>query len=190
MEASGTDGSAVWDDFVDMAKTIKRKSDTDGGQLYYIVIGLDGCSNIHSQCAKYAKDNVNVTYMLPQNDSIGGYSPAIGWWFQKFNIEGNQFVLCVDPDMDNEEMFPRRLTNGNLAMSSTFYFLDASPNSTGRPNVEIRTKGREGINRNLVSFYSNGMTGEGKPEHAIDGKEFPLLKQNLFVMILEFLINY
>jgi len=84
--------------------------------------------------------------------------------------------------MDNEEMFPRRLNNGNLAMSSTMYFLDASPNSTGRPNIEIRTKGREGVNHNLVSFYRNGMTGEGTPEHAVDGKEFQLLKQNMLVI--------
>lgn len=183
MEASGTDGSSTWDDLVDMSKTLKKKSDSDGGQLFYIVTGMDGASNAHAQAMAHGAQNIYLSYSLPQsNDKVGGTDVTIGWWFQKFNIEGNQFILVIDPDMDNEEMFPRRLSNGNLAMSSTMYFLDASPNASGRPNIEIRTKGREGVNRNLVYYYKNGMTGDGKPEDAIDGKEFQMLKQNMLVI--------
>ena len=91
-------------------------------------------------------------------------------------------VFVEDPMMNDEERFPRKLTNGDLAMGSTYYFIDASQNSQGRPNIEIRSKGREGVNRNMVYFYLNGMNGVGKPENAVDGKEFQMLKQNMLVI--------
>lgn len=183
LDASGTDGCAVWDDFVDMVKAAKRRSNSDGNTLFYCVTGLDGISNVNRQSHLYAKDNFNMTYMVPQNETIGGNSPAIGWWFQRINVEGCQVQFIVDPMMDDIERFPRRLnSNGQLAMSNTYYFLDATPDNTGKPNIEIRTKGREGVNRNMVYFYENGMTGEGKPENAKDGKEFQMLKQNMLVI--------
>ena len=181
-EASGTDGSAVWDDFVDLVKQLKRRSNHEDGMLFYAVTGLDGLSNINRQAHLYAKDNFHMTYMVPQEDKIGGASPPIGWNFQVINVEGCQIHFIVDPDMDDEAKFPRRLSNGSLAMSNTYYILDSSPDITGRPNIEIRTKGREGVNRNLVYWYTNGMTGEGKPESAVDGKEFQMLKQNMLVI--------
>ena len=182
METSGTNGKAVWDDFVDQVKALKRRSNSDGGQLYYCVTGLDGMSTVNSQAHLYAKDNFNMTFNVNQTDAIGGAGPPIGWWFQRINVEGCQVHFIVDPMMDDEERFPRRLSDGTLAMSNTFYFIDASPDNTGKPNVEIRTKGRDGVNRNMIYFYENGMTGDGEPKSAVDGKEFQMLKQNMFVI--------
>jgi hypothetical protein len=181
-ETSGTSGEAVWDDFVDMVKAMKKRSDADSGHLFYCITGADGKSNVNKQAHLYAKDNFHMTYNVPQNNEIGGASPNIGWNFETINVEGCQIVFVEDPMMNDEERFPRKMTNGDLAMGSTYYFIDASQNNQGRPNIEIRTKGREGVNRNMVYFYQNGMTGEGKPENAVDGKEFQMLKQNMLVI--------
>ena len=45
----------------------------------------------------------------------------------------------------------------------------------------MRTRGREGVNRNMVWYYKNGMTGDGKAESSVDGKEFQMLKENMLV---------
>jgi hypothetical protein len=102
--------------------------------------------------------------------------------FQILNIHGQQCVFVENPMMDDAEKFPRRLSNGRLAMSNTYYLVDASRNEAGRPNVEIRTRGRQGINRNMVYFYLNGMTGDGKAQTSVDAKEFQMLKENMFVI--------
>ncbi len=182
IEASGTDGLAVWDDFSDLIREVKKHANDTGGRLFYFITGADGIENIHNQAALYAKNNFNLTQNVVQTSAIGGASPAVGFNFQILNIHGQQCVFVENPMMDDAEKFPRRLSNGRLAMSNTYYMLDASRNETGRPNIEIRTRGRQGVNRNMVYFYLNGMTGDGKPMTAVDAKEFQMLKENMLVM--------
>jgi len=81
--------------------------------------------------------------------------------------------------MDDDMKFPARLSNGNLKMSSTYYFMDLEPDNVGKSNVEIRVRGRSGVNRNMVYLWENGMTGEGTPQNPIDAKTFHMLKENL-----------
>ena len=57
--------------------------------------------------------------------------------------------------------------------------MDLDPDASGRRNVEIRTRGRAGVNRNMVYLWENGMTGEGAPQNPIDAKAFHMLKENL-----------
>ncbi len=98
------------------------------------------------------------------------------------NVGANQIVFVHNPIFDDEEKYPRKLSNGKMVQACTYYFMDMSSDETGKPNVEIRTRGREGVNRNMVYHYFNGMTGEGKPMGSIDGKEFQILKENMMVV--------
>ena len=182
-ECSGTDGNAVWDDFGDVGAALKKKSNNDGGALYYVVTGIDGMQNAQKEMGKYAQTYQNMTFNINNTNSqqIGGDDVTVGVNFNRMNINGDSYVFVVNPMMDDEKKFPKRLRNGKLAMSSTYYFLDASKDETGRRNVEIRTRGRESVNRNLVYFYNNGMTGDGQAMHSIDGKEFQMLKENMLV---------
>ena len=181
VEASGTDGTAVYDDFKDIVTSMDKRSDSSGGKLYYAITGTDGMNHAHEVIAAHGLSTYNITHNISQDGSVGGASPAIGFNFTTLNVAGNKIVFVKNPMMDDEMKFPRRLSNGNLAMSSTYYFIDQSQNETGRPNVEIRTRGREGVNRNMVYYYKNGMTGEGKAESSVDGKEFQMLKENMLV---------
>jgi len=182
MDATGVNGEAVWDDFADMLSELKKRSNSDNGRLFYCITGTDGRQNVHTQALLYGHTNYQLTQMITQDDKIGGADPAIGFNFQKLNINGDTVVFVVDAMLDDPKRFPRRLTNGKLASAMTYYFLDWSPDDTGRPNIEIRTKGRKFINRNFVYYYQNGMTGDGMPQSAIDGKEFQILKQNLIAV--------
>lgn len=182
VEASGSDGLAVWDDFSDLLREVKKHMNDTGGKLLYFVTGADGIENVHNQALANGRTNYNLTQMITQTGAIGGASPAIGFNFQTLNINGQTCVFVENPMMDDAEKFPRRLSNGRLAMSNTYYLVDASQNETGRPNIEIRTRGRQGVNRNMVYFYLNGMTGDGVPQTSVDGKEFQMLKENMFVM--------
>jgi hypothetical protein len=181
-ECSGSDGSAIWDDFGDMAAALKKKSNDQGGQLRYVITGTDGMQNAQKEMGKYAQTFQNMTFNLPDPGSkVGGADVAVGVNFNRLNVNGDSLIFVVNPMMDDEKKFPRRLKNGKLAMSSTYYFIDASKDETGKRNIEMRTRGRESVNRNLVYYYSNGMTGDGQATHSVDGKEFQMLKENMIV---------
>ncbi len=182
VEASGTNGEAVWDDFSDVIGMVKKKSVNMGGQLFYAVTGNDGMRNAHEQAAIHGKNYYNITHNITQDQTPGGASPRIGFNFQVINVNGNTIVFVENPAFDDEEKYPRRLSNGKLAQSSTYYLIDMSQNESGRPNVEIRTRGRLGVNRNMVYFYENGMTGDGRAQTSVDGKEFQMLKETMLVV--------
>lgn len=186
MDASGVDGCAVYDDFSDMIVTLKKKSNANSGKIFYAVTGADGMLNAHNRIAQLAKDGFASGYYITspegQNNKPGGASPAVGFNFRILNVAGNQLIFVENPMMDDEMRFPRRLNNGKLAMSNTYYIIDASPDNTGRRNVEIRARGREGINRNMVYYWSNGMTGDGKADNSVDAKSFEILKQNVLAI--------
>ena len=179
MTTSGTNGAATYDDFSDMMGAIKKHLDGTGGKIIYCITGSDGMQNAHDAIAAYGKNVYSITQNIDQDGTIGGASPAIGFNFEKLNVGGNQIIFVENPMMDAEEKFPRRLSDGRLAMSMTYYFVDASSDSTGRRNIEIKTRGRAGINRNLVYFMENGMTGEGAATSSIDAKQIQMLKQNM-----------
>ncbi|PLX03474.1 MAG: hypothetical protein C0594_10380, partial [Marinilabiliales bacterium] len=182
LEASGSDGLAEWDDFSDLIREVKKHTNDTGGRLFYIVTGADGMENVHNKALSHGITNYNLTQNITQSNKPGGGTPSIGFNFQTLNILGQTLVFVENPMMDDAEKFPRRLSNGRLAMSNTYYLVDASRNETGRPNIEIRTRGRRGVNRNMVYYYLNGMTGDGKPMTAVDAKEFQMLKENMFVI--------
>lgn len=182
VEASGGDGLPVYDDFADMVTDIDKRADSSGGRRFYVITGTDGMNHANDVITTRGTSVYNITHNINQNANIGGASPAIGFNFTTLNVAGNQIIFVKNPMMDDEMKFPRRLTNGKLAMACTYYFMDMSQNETGRPNVEMRTRGREGVNRNMVYYYKNGMTGDGVSQDPIDGKEFQMLKENMLVV--------
>jgi len=182
VEASGTDGTATYDDFSDLVKAVKKKKNRVAGNQYVVVTGADGMANAHRVAAAQASASNPLVQIVKQSDMNGGAEPVIGYNFKKLNIAGEQLTFVENPMMDDEEKFPRRLTNGDLAMSSTHYILDLNPDDTGQRNMEIRARGRAGINRNLVYLWQNGMTGEGTPDNPVDAKDFHMLKETLFAV--------
>ena len=179
LETSGTAGEAVYDDFSDMVRTLKKKKNRISGNQWVVVTGSDGMQVAHEVAASRYNSGMPLVQIVNQTDKAGGAEPAVGYNFKKLNIAGEQILFVENPMMDDEEKFPMRLSNGKLRMSSTYYFLDLDTDERGRSNVEIRARGRAGVNRNLVYLWQNGMTGEGKADNPVDAKDFHMLKETL-----------
>lgn len=183
LEASGLQGLATYDDFSDMVRTLKKKKNRISGNTWVVITGADGMLNAHNVAAAKNTSGMPLTQTVDQSKLPGGAEPYIGYNFKVLNIAGEQIVFVENPMMDDDEKFPRLLSNGNLAMSCTYYFMDLEEDpGNGRSNVEIRARGRAGVNRNLVYYWKNGMTGEGAPQDPVDAKEFHMLKETLLAV--------
>lgn len=182
MDASGADGTPTYDDFRDMVKQIKKKKNRISGNTYVVVTGTDGMAAAHDIAASRYNVGMPLVQIADKNNTVGGQDIAVGYNFKTLNIAGEQLIFVENPMLDDEEKFPRRLSNGNLASSMTFYFMDMDVDDNGRMNVEIRARGRAGVNRNIVYLWENGMTGEGKAENPVDAKAFHMLKETLLAV--------
>jgi len=182
MDCSNADGTATYQDLVDMVKQIKKKKNRISGNTYIVVTGTDGMSNADSVISARATATQPLVTLVQQTSQAGGAEPTIGYNFKRLNIAGEQLIFVENPMMDDEEKFPRRLSNGGLAMSNTFYFLDLDTDDRGSSNIEIRARGRAGVNRNIVYLWENGMTGEGTPTNPVDAKAFHMLKETLLAV--------
>jgi len=136
-------------------------------------------SNAHDVVSSRLSASTPLVQMVKETSNPGGAEPNVGFNFKRLNVAGEQLIFVENPRMDDEELFPRRLTNGNLAMSSSYYLLDFEADDMGQRNIEIRTRGREGVNRNLVYLWQNGMTGYGSPDSPVDAIDFHMLKETL-----------
>ena len=183
LETSGLNGAATHDDFADMIKSLKKRKNTISGNTWICVTGSDGMANANAVSASRFNAGNPIVQIVNQNNKPGGAEPYVGYNFKVLNIAGEQICFVENPMQDDEEKFPARLSNGALRSSSTYYFMDneVSP-SNGRGNIEIRARGRAGVNRNIVYLWKNGMTGEGKAEDPIDAKEFHMLKETLLAV--------
>jgi hypothetical protein len=182
LETSGIDGTATYDDFSDMVRTVKKKKNRLSGNTWVVVTGADGMQNAHDVAASRYNAGNPLVQVVNQDKMPGGAEPYVGYNFKRLNIAGEQLIFVENPMMDDEEKFPAKLTNGRLRMSNTFYFMDLDVDEKGRRNVEIRARGRAGINRNIVYLWENGMTGEGKAQNPVDAKAFHMLKENLLAV--------
>lgn len=177
-EASNTDGTFTYTDLSDMLSELKKKKDMIEGNRWVAVTGSDGMANAHTVASAQLSASTPIVNIV-NNDKVGGAEPSVGYNFKTLNIGGQQVTFVENPMMDDSEKFPRRLSNGKLAMSNTVYMLDLSVNEVGKSNVEIRSAGREGVNRNIVYHWENGMTGQGKPMNSKDAMSFHMLKENI-----------
>jgi hypothetical protein len=185
MDASNADGTFTYADLVDMVKQIKKRKNRISGNTYVAVTGSDGIANTDTVLTGRFTGLTGGAVLVQnvnQTDKVGGADITVGYNFKKINISGDQIVFVENPMMDDEEKFTRRLSNGNLAMSNTVYFLDMDTDDRGTGNVEIRARGRAGVNRNIVYLWENGMTGEGTPTNPVDAKAFHMLKETLLAV--------
>lgn len=182
LEASGADGLATWDDHGDMLAAVKKKKNTVGGNVFFAMTGSDGMAAAHNQALSHGSTYYRLTQNLGANAGVGGGNDAIGYNFQTLNIHGQQVVFVENPQMDDEAKWPRKLSNGKLAMSCTYFYFDMAAVGPGRNNIEVRARGREGVNRNIVYHWEEGMTGEGKPNSPVDARAFHMLKENMIVV--------
>lgn len=185
MDCSNADGTFTYLDLVDMVKQIKKKKNRISGNTYVCVTGADGMANADSVAIGRLTNlgtGIALTQTVANNNVAGGADVTVGYKFVRFNIAGEQIVFVENPMQDDEEKFPRRLSNGSLAMSNTVYFLDLDADDRGSGNVEIRARGRAGVNRNIVYLWENGMTGEGTPTNPVDAKAFHMLKETLLAV--------
>jgi len=182
LDTSGTDGAATYDDLSDLVKAMKKKKNRISGNHWVFVTGADGMANAHDVISARHSSSNPLVQIQKQDDRAGGALPIVGFNFKTLNINGEQITFVENPMHDDEEKFPAKLSNGNLRMSSTFYAMDMDVDQRGRRNVEIRVRGRNGVNRNMVYLWENGMTGEGKATDPIDAKAFHMLKENLLAV--------
>ena len=182
METSGLDGSATYEDLRDMVKALKKGRPNIEGSQFIVVTGADGMANAHEIAASRYNAGTPLVQNVMQTDKNGGAQPTVGYNFKRLNIAGEQLVFVENPMMDDESKFPARLSNNNLRMSNTFYFMDMGEIMPGKRNVEIRARGRKGVDRNIVYHWENGMTGEGKPDNPVDAKAFHMLKETLLAV--------
>jgi hypothetical protein len=181
-DTSNTDGTATYQDFVDMVKALKKKKNRISGNTYIVCTGADGMANAHDVAYNRYSAGLPLVQVVNQTEQAGGSEPTTGYNFKKLNIAGEQLIFVENPMMDDEEKFPRRMANGGLAMSNTFYFMDMDVDNNGERNIQIRARGRAGVDRNIVYLWENGMTGEGTPQNPVDAKAFHMLKETLLAV--------
>lgn len=181
MQTSGQDGNATYDDFADMVRTLKKKKTKISGNTFFAITGTDGIANAMNVIASRYSNANPLVQVVTQDKKAGGADVTVGYNMRTLNVAGEQIIFIENPMQDDEEKFPTRLSNGQLRMSSTYYFMDMDT-LNDRSNVEIRARGRAGINRNIVYFWENGMTGDGKADNPIDAKAFHMLKETLLAV--------
>lgn len=180
---SGVNGEATEDDFADMMKAIRKKSDMVSGLTYVFVTGEDGFSNAQK---KMAALNVNQNIQLFKNvadvNKAGGDTPEAGVTYSNFNIDGDTVWFIKHPMFDDEERFPERGNDGKLLMSSNYYCLTIGQGAS--KNMDVFAKGgKNGVNRSFVNQEFNGMTGaQGAIMSEEDAKKYAMLTEDLLVI--------
>jgi hypothetical protein len=183
METSGVNGAATYTDFADMVDALKRHMDTTGGDPIIVVTGREGMANASLVAqAEAGSNNVRFNIDANNNKMVGGKNVEVGYYFQYLNIAGEQLLFVENPQWNDKLKYPATLSNGKSRMGSTFFFGKWGSMGNGRNNVEIKARGKKGVDRNIVYHWENGMTGYGKPDNPVDALSFHMLKENLLIV--------
>ena len=102
--------------------------------------------------------------------------------FERLIPEPVIYLCGENPQWNDKAKFSGELTNGKSRMGSTFYFGKWGSMGDGRNNAEIMARGRNGVDRNMVYLWENGMTGQGKPTNPVDAQAYHMLKENLVIL--------
>lgn len=173
---------AEYDDFADMVRRLKKKRDVEGSYPLYCITGDEGIENAERIIGQRAKD-MGMQYVVNQNDNIGGAEITVGFKFRKMNIAGEQIIFVENPAWNDPEKYPFANSRGLNLQANKYTFLDFRPIENGKKNVEILTRGRKGINRNLVYHWEWGMTGGAeRPDTPVDANTFHMFKENGIVV--------
>ncbi len=179
---SGTNGQATADDFTDMMKQLEKKSPKYTGNTWVCVTGTDGYANAQIQMQQLAgNQNVVVYQPVTQSSEEGGAMVDIGFHYQKFNVNGNSVVFVKNPMWDDETRFTERGSDGQLLQSSMYLWMNMGGMSSR--NVDVLTKGANGISRGNVSGYINGLTGSPELlQSEEDAIKYVYLKEDMAVV--------
>lgn len=173
---------AEYDDFADMVKRLKKRRDAEGSYPMMCITGDEGLANAERIIGAKAKE-MGMTWVVNQNENIGGASISYGFKFRTLNIQGEQVIFVENPTWNDPEKYSFNNSQGLNLQANKYVFLDMRPIENGKKNVEILTRGRAGINRNLVYHWENGMTGgTAKPDSPVDANTFHIFKENAIVI--------
>lgn len=179
---SGLNGQWTEDDLADMMKTLQKKGDQIVGYTWVGVTGTDGYANGQKVLSNLA-GNQNITYFnqIEKDGQPGGPLVDVGYNFAKFNINGNSVILIQHPMFDDELAFPEKGNDGQTLLSSTLFLMNIGQGAN--KNMEILSKGANGMNRAEVTAQFNGMTGSGESSVSItseeDAMKWAYLKEDL-----------
>ena len=171
-----------YDDFVDMVRRLKKRRDAEGSYPLICVTGDEGISRAERIIGAEAKEQ-GMMWMVNQNDNIGGADIKVGFKFRTLNVNGEQVIFVENPTWNDPEKYPFINSQGLNIQANKYVFLDFRPIENGKKNVEILTRGRAGINRNLVYHWEWGMTGgTNRPDTPVDANTFHIFKENAIVV--------
>ena len=177
---SGANGMATVDDFMDMIKTLSSKSDAIYGKKWYVVTGMEGYYHAQVVLRDWWANNYggNDARNLSSN-AVGGQDVTVGANFNQINFAGNSLCFVQHPLFDNDQAWRARGSDGTLAQSGMYIFLDTTK-MNGKNNIEILSKGSYGVNRSMIMRYLNGMTGDSKSNvvSSVDALEYNMLKHD------------
>lgn len=181
IEWSGADGLPTRDDLNAWIDVLKK----NGWDLLSEPLILVGGSDARKAIARIAGEtmeemnyHVNLTLEQAMNPMT-----EIGYSFMKLNIDGTAVIFVENFMHDDPERFPHRLQNGKSYMSACMYALNFGSAQDGTKNIEIHARGREGINRNMVYMWENGMTGKTgvRANNPVDADAFHMFKENAII---------
>jgi len=182
MEMAGAE--PTYQDFEAMVMQIKERKEMEGGDPIIVITGNGGMAAARRICKQEAQDSGMRIMVDPSKaNSVGGDVMAAGYRFERLNIAGEQLIFVEHPIFNDPERYPLRMSNGYLRQSMTYYFTDWGSSYNGMKNIDILARGRNGVNRDFVFTWINGLTGSGnKPQNTVDADDFQMLKENMLVV--------
>lgn len=182
--ASGSNGEATYNDFSDMVTMILKKSNKVTGINLVCVTGEEGFNNAQRVMAALpGQQSTTLMQTVSQSTKIGGEDVAVGFYFTKLNINGNQVTFIKHPMFNNDLLFTQTASNGKLVQEMTYYFLTLNDGPSNQKNIEILGRGKKGINRAMVTANFYGMTGMSTPVLTQeDADTYAMLKEDLIVV--------
>lgn len=180
MYGSASDGMWTLQDLTDLLTTLELLSDKVNGVSWIGVTGTRGYALVQQYAAQLA-GNQNTTFFqnVSQSGNPGGAKVDVGYEFDRFNIAGNSITFFKHTAFDDRDMFTELDSSGFPLQSSTVFIMNVG---TGENlNLEIVTKGANGVNRGNVNAKMNGMTGSSEVSISEeDSMKYAMLKEDMF----------
>lgn len=180
--ASGSDGLATLSDITDMIKALDAGRDHDNANPWYCITGSAGMDKA-AELGRLLNQQMGIQYHVSLEKSsgvYGGQKVEAGFNTITLNISGKQVIFIENVQWNNVRKHPIVTANGASFQAATMIFMDISPAGEYENAVEIRARQGNGIDRNLVYSWFDGMTGgTEKPLHPGDFSAFHILKENM-----------
>lgn len=181
MYASGIDGMATLEDVEDMLNALDAGRDHESSDPWYCVTGAGGMK-VASRIGIQVNKNLGISYNVqldPNNQTFGGQRISNGFNMVEVNVNGKTVRFVENTQWNNKEKYPAVTREGYTIKGSTLHFMDMS-DFKGNKGVEIRARVGNGLNRNMVFSWFEGMTGgPERPLHPGDFRSFHMFKENM-----------